>query len=98
MRFVQDPAERVKLAQEGVEWYNSNQQDMATFGPGMFMALHYLAECNTVLSRGVPLKLSVQMEDRHAVLEGRFDSYEQIERVLRQLLTDEFTERTSRYY
>ncbi len=98
MRFVQDPAERVKLAQEGVEWYNSNQQDMATFGPGMFMALHYLAECNTVLNRGVPLKLSVQMEDRHAVLEGRFDSYEQIERVLRQLLTDEFTERTSRYY
>lgn len=98
MRFAQDPNEKVKLAQEGVEWYNANQADMATFGPGMFMALGYLAEANTILGVGVPLRVAVTLDDRNATLEGRFESYEQVEKVFAQLLKDEFKERTSRYY
>jgi glycosyltransferase involved in cell wall biosynthesis/SAM-dependent methyltransferase len=98
MRFATDLAERVKLAGEAVEWYNEHQAAMATFGPGMMMSLHYLAEAYTVLGRGVPLRVTVQMDDRNAVLEGRFESYKQIEGVLSQLLQDEFRERTGRYY
>ncbi len=90
--------EALTLAHEGENYYNEHYLDMQAFGPGVFMALQYLAEIYEVLGKGVPLKVTIQMDDRNAVLEGKFTGYEQIERVVRQMLEPEFKERSSRYY
>lgn len=96
MRF--DSPNRVKLAHEAISYYNGHQEDMATFGPGLFMALDYITEAYTVLGVGVPVQIAVSLDDRNTQLKGRFESYEQLEKVLAQILKVEFTERTSRYY
>lgn len=96
MRF--DERNRHKLALEAVQYYNDHSEDMAVFGPGLFMSLRYLGEANAVLGVGVPIKVNVALEDRGANFEGRFSDYAQIERVFKQLLEPEFAERTSRYF
>lgn len=97
-RFAQEPVEKKKLAQEGIEWYKTHQSEMGNFGPGIFMALQYLSELYTFLGKGVQLRLGIQLDDRSTTLEGRFESYEQIEAILGQMLREEFKERTSHYY
>lgn len=98
MRFTDDPQERVRLAHEAIQWYNEHQPDMAAFGPGMVMAVRYLSEAYMVLGKGVPLRFSVQLDDRQVAFEGIFESYEQVQGIFGQLLKDEFKERTGRYY
>jgi 2-polyprenyl-3-methyl-5-hydroxy-6-metoxy-1,4-benzoquinol methylase/glycosyltransferase involved in cell wall biosynthesis len=98
MRFSQEPATRFALAQEAVSWYNDHYEDMSVFGPGLFMSLQYLSEAYALLGRGIPLRVTIQLDDRSTTLEGRFESYEQVERLTKQLLKDEFKERTGRYY
>jgi len=96
MRF--DEANRVKLAEEAVSYYNMHQEDMSVFGPGMFMSIQYVSEAYKVLGKGLPLKVQIMLEDKNAAFEGRFANYEQVEKVFGQLLRPEFTERLSRYY
>lgn len=98
MRFTQDHAQKVALAREAVAYYNEFQKEMAAFGPGIFLALRYLAEAYTILNIGVPLQVQVALEDRSAEIVGRFESYAQFEAVVRQLLEPEFKDRTSRYW
>jgi glycosyltransferase involved in cell wall biosynthesis/SAM-dependent methyltransferase len=98
MRFAQDPAEKAKFAREALEWYNSNLEAMSAFGPGLPMSLAYTAEANAFLGRGVPMKIQIAFDDRSATLEGRFDDYEQVVRVLKQMVGGEIADRTNRYY
>ena len=91
-------SEMLTLAREAVAYYNEFQQEMAAFGPGIFLALRYLAEAYTILNIGVPLQVQVALEDRSAEIVGRFESYAQFEAVVRQLLEPEFKDRTSRYW
>lgn len=86
------------LAHDTENYYNDHYEDMSAFGPGIFMALQYLAEAYKVLGKGVPLKVMMQLEDRGSQFEGMFTSYDQMERVMRQMLEPEFNERTGKYY
>lgn len=92
------PHEAVKLAQEGEKYYNAHTEDMGAFGPGIFLALSYMKEIYTVLGKGVPLKVAIQLDDRQAVFEGLFVDYAQMERIIAQMLKPEFDDRSSRYY
>lgn len=96
MRF--DEPNRHKLAEEAVLYYNTHQEDMSAFGPGMFMSLQYLSEAYAVLGKGIPVKVNIGLEDKNTEFAGRFEDYEQVEKVFGQLLRPEFTERLSRYY
>lgn len=87
-----------KLAEEAVSYYNAHQVDMAAFGPGMFMSLQYLGEAYKVLGKGMPVGINIQLDGKNAGFNGQFENYEQVEKILAQLLRPEFTERTSRYY
>ncbi len=96
MRFEPDKA--YQLAEEAVAYYNAHREDMAAFGPGLSQALRYLSEANQVLGKGVPVKLTVALDDRGTDLAGQFDSYEQLEAALAQILKPEFENRLSRYW
>lgn len=98
MRFTQDQAQKVDLAKEAVAYYNEHQTEMSAFGPGLFLALGYVAEAYSLLGIGVPLQASISLENRSAAINGRFESYDQFEKVVRQLLEPEFKDRTSRYW
>lgn len=98
MRFTQDQRLKVTLAKEAVAYYNEFQSDMSAFGPGIFLALRYMAEAYTILNIGVPVQATIALDDRSADIVGRFESYEQFERVVRQLLEGEFKDRNSRYW
>ena len=93
-----EPHEAVKLAQEGEAYYDGHYEDMAAFGPGIFLALNYMKEVHSVLGKGIPMKVSIQLEDRQATFDGSFTSYEQMERVVAQMLKPEFADRASKYY
>ena len=86
------------LAQEAITYYNDNWQSMASFGQGYAMSLSYLSEVYQALGIGVPIKFQIGVDDQQAQLQGRFESYEQFERVLRTMLEPEFKERLSRYW
>lgn len=86
------------LAEDAIKYYDENYAAMATFGPGLFMSLTYLAEAYTFLGRGVGVQLHLALDDRSATIAGKFENYEQVERVLAQVLKPEFADRTSRYY
>jgi glycosyltransferase involved in cell wall biosynthesis len=88
----------VALANEAESYYNEHYEDMAAFGPGIFMSLQYLAEAYKVLNKGIPIKVHMQLDNRNATFEGLFTSYEQLERVTAQMLKPEFIERGGRYY
>ena len=92
------PHEAIKLAHEAEAYYNAHWEDMSAFGPGVFQSLAYLSEAYQLLGKGVPLKIGLQLNDRNTVLEGTFESYTQVERILRQMLGPEFKDRQSRYY
>ena len=85
-------------AQEAESYYNEHYEDMAAFGPGIFMSLQYLAEAYKVLNKGIPIKVHLTLDNRNAGFEGLFTSYEQLERVTAQMLKPEFEERGGRYY
>lgn len=86
------------LALEGEAYYNEHYLDMAAFGPGLFMALEYMAEIYNVLGKGVPMQMSFQLDDRQQQIRGTFIDYKQLERIVAQLLEPEFVERASKYY
>jgi SAM-dependent methyltransferase/glycosyltransferase involved in cell wall biosynthesis len=88
----------VKLAKEAEEYYNAHHEDMSAYGPGIFMALQYLAEAYQLLGKGMPVKVTLQLEQGKAELGGLFESYEQLERVIAQMLKPEFKARTEKYY
>jgi len=92
------PHEAIKLAQEAEAYYNEHWEAMSAFGPGIFQSLAYLSEAYQMLGKGVPMKVALQLDDRSTVLEGTFESYAQLERVMRQMLDAEFKDRQSRYY
>jgi hypothetical protein len=71
---------------------------MAAYGPGLFYSLQHMAEINGLLGVGVPMEVIIKFDDRSATLGSRFDSYESLERVFKQLVEPEFKERGSRYY
>jgi glycosyltransferase involved in cell wall biosynthesis len=96
MRF--DEANRHKLAEEAVLYYNTHQEDMSAFGPGMFMSLQYLGEAYTVLGKGMPVRVQIALDEKNTEFGGRFASYEEVEKVFGQLLRPEFEDRLSRYY
>lgn len=98
MRFTQDPAEKVKLAQEAIDWYNTHKEEMAAFGPGLQQSLAYISEINQMLGRGVPLRFSLQLDDRQAQIEGRFNGLEEVQSIINTMLKGEFEARTSRYF
>lgn len=93
-----NPAQAMSLANEAVAYYNEKQADMAVFGPGIAMSLQYMSEVYTMLNRGIPIKLAISLDDRSTELTGRFESYAQLENLLKQTVEPEFTERLSRYY
>lgn len=90
--------EALNLAHEAENYYNEHYEDMAAYGPGLFMALQYLAEANVLMQKGTPIKVGITLDDRTATFEGVFTAYDQIERVMRQMIEPEFKERSSRYY
>jgi glycosyltransferase involved in cell wall biosynthesis len=90
--------EAIKLAEDAVSYYNSNYEDMAVFGPGLFQALQYAAEAKNLLGRGTPMRVTIQLEDRTASFEGKFDEYVEIERILKQIVEPELKDRSSKYY
>jgi ubiquinone/menaquinone biosynthesis C-methylase UbiE/glycosyltransferase involved in cell wall biosynthesis len=96
MRF--DEQNRRKLAAEAISYYNEHQEDMSAFGPGMFMSIQYMGEALTVLGRGMPVGVGLQLGDKKTEFGGVFENYEQVEKVFKQLLAPEFEERLSRYY
>jgi 2-polyprenyl-3-methyl-5-hydroxy-6-metoxy-1,4-benzoquinol methylase/glycosyltransferase involved in cell wall biosynthesis len=101
MRFEQarqNMREAEKLAHEARAYYNEHTEDMAAFGPGIFMALQYIGEVNKFLGQGIPLRMTIQFEDRQAVLESNWTDFAHVEKVFKQFVETEFTERTSRYY
>lgn len=88
----------IALAKEAETYYNAHWTDMATFGPGVAQSLQYLGEIYTVLGKGVQIKFALALDDRNSTWEGKFESYEQFERIVRQLLEPEMKERAGRYY
>jgi glycosyltransferase involved in cell wall biosynthesis len=90
--------EAVKLALEAEAYYNAHHEDMSAYGPGIFMALQYLAEAYQLLGKGTPIKVTLQLEQGKAELGGLFTSYEQLERVIGQMLKPEFKTRGEKYY
>jgi hypothetical protein len=40
----------------------------------------------------------IQFDDRSAPVAGRFNSYEQVQRLLEYMIKPEFTERSDKYY
>lgn len=90
----------VKLAQEAETYYNEHQLDMSAFGPGIFMALGYLAEAYKLLGKQtLPVKIALQLDDtRGTKFEGSFENYEQFEKVMSQVMKPEFDDRKSRYF
>jgi len=97
-RFSRDNNEKVALAKEAVAYYNEHQDEMGAFGPGTFLSIQYVAEAYAILNIGVPLQVAISLEDRSATINGRFESYEQLEKILRQLFEPEFKDRCSRYW
>jgi SAM-dependent methyltransferase len=98
MRFSTNPGEQHTLAVEAEKYYNEHTEDMAAFGPGLFMSLQYLAEVNRVLGKGMEINMQIKLEDRGANLGGRFTDFEQLSKALKTLLEPEFKDRNSRYY
>lgn len=91
--------EAYELAEEAVSYYNANYEAMAAFGPGIFQALQYVAEAKTLLGKGAPMRITVQLEDgRNAVLEGKFEEFDEVARVLKQIIEPELKDRGSKYY
>jgi hypothetical protein len=91
-------AEAVALAHEGRAYYNEHWKSMLSFGHGLQMGLAYIAEINALLGIGTPMKVQVALENNAAGFDGRFESYEQVEEILKVILDPEFKERNNRYW
>jgi 2-polyprenyl-3-methyl-5-hydroxy-6-metoxy-1,4-benzoquinol methylase/glycosyltransferase involved in cell wall biosynthesis len=91
--------EAFDLANEGIEYYNENWQAMASFGPGAFQALDYVAELNGYLDKGLGVRLSIGLEDGRTIdFKTQLEDYDQLERILKEVLGPEYEKRRSRYY
>jgi SAM-dependent methyltransferase len=87
------------LAQEGIEYYNDHWNEMSSFGPGTFQALDYIAELNRYLDKGLGVQLQLVLEDgKTLAFNSKVESFDQLERVLRDVLEPEYKTRNSRYY
>lgn len=86
------------LAEEAIRYYNENVEILAGFGAGSFQSITYRNEALQYLGRGVPLQMTVQLDDRQAPIAGVFESYEEAERMLGAMLKPEFERRRSKYY
>lgn len=88
-----------RLAQEGLEYYNDHWKEMSSFGPGTFQALEYVAELNRYLDRGLGVQIQIAMEDGKSLsFNTKLDSFDKVERVLKEVLDPEYERRASRYY
>jgi 2-polyprenyl-3-methyl-5-hydroxy-6-metoxy-1,4-benzoquinol methylase/glycosyltransferase involved in cell wall biosynthesis len=87
-----------ELALEGENYYNEHQREMENYGAGVQMALQYLTEVRRVLGKGVEMKIAFAMEDRSAELASRFESAEEIAKLINRLVGPEIKTRTSRYF
>jgi hypothetical protein len=72
---------------------------MSSFGPGTFQALDYIAELNRYLDKGLGVQLQLVLEDgKTLAFNSKVESFDQLERVLRDVLEPEYKTRNSRYY
>lgn len=88
----------VKYAKSAVEYYDKYWKEMLSFGSGLSMSTEYLGEAYSVLNIGVPMEVTVKLDDKLATLKGRFKSSEQINRLFSYLTDEEFKHRTDKYY
>ena len=87
------------LAKEGIEYYNDHWKEMSTFGPGTFQALEYIAELNRYMDKGLGVNITLALEDGKSLqFNTKSDNYEELERVLKEVLLPEYERRNSRYY
>ncbi len=101
MRFHQqenDMDRTLGLAEEAEKYYTENWKFMASFGTGTFQAIEYLAEARKLLNIGMDVEVIIRLENREAILKGRFRSTEEINRIQKQILDSEFKRRESKYY
>lgn len=87
-----------QLAEEAISYYNANWETMSAFGPGFAMSQQYLNEAYQYLGRGVPIAVTVRFADRAAEIGTRFESYDQLERLVKFLVEPELKDRQSQYY
>ncbi len=87
-----------KLAEEGLSYYNEHWKDMLTFGQGLHMSLAYVSEIRNYMGKGVPVKVALGFDGKTAQFEGRFEDYDELERLMKSAVEPEFSDRNSRYY
>ena len=88
----------VKYAKSAIEYYDKYWKEMLSFGAGLSMSTEYLAEAYTILNIGVPMEITIKMEDKSAVFKGRFASSEQLNRLFKHITDEEFKYRMDKYY
>ncbi len=87
------------LAQEGLAYYNDHWKEMSSFGPGTFQSLEYVAELNKYLDKGLGVQIQIALEDgKSLAFNTKCESFEQLQRVLKDVLDPEYERRASRYY
>lgn len=87
------------LAQEGIQYYNDNWKEMSNFGPGTFQALEYVAELNRYMDRGLGVQVSLALEDGKSLqFNTKVENFEELQRVLKDVLEPEYERRASRYF
>lgn len=95
----EDKEKAFHLAKEGIEYYNEHWKEMSSFGPGTFQALEYVAELNRYMDKGLGVNITLALEDGKSLqFNTKSDNYEELERVLKEVLTPEYERRNSRYY
>lgn len=87
-----------QLAEEAIQYYEDNWSDMSSFGQGTFLALGYVSEARGFLGQGVPLAISVKLDDRHVSFEARYTDIKQLQRILNEIIEPELKRRQDRYY
>lgn len=86
-------------AEEAIAYYNEHWEAMTSFGSGFQMSLGYLSEVYAALGRGTEIKLMVGIGgEKSAQVEGRFENYEQLEKMIGVLLKPEFKDRSDKYW
>jgi glycosyltransferase involved in cell wall biosynthesis/2-polyprenyl-3-methyl-5-hydroxy-6-metoxy-1,4-benzoquinol methylase len=86
------------LADEAIQYYNENVDILGGFGFGGFQAIQYRNEAFMYLGRGVQLQMQIALDDRSTPIAGLFESYEEAERMVANVLKPEFERRRSKYY
>lgn len=102
MRYAEgegQPEASLQLAHQAVEYYNEHWEQMSSFGPGLFQAIAYISEAYQRIGKGTGFQIAIQMDDgKNLNFQGQLEDYEQVERVMGQLLKPEFELRQGKYY